>query len=267
MRRVCLLAGISILAASGTARAQVIVEDPAALIDWGTSIADQVKQYALETKQYIGEEFSWVTQAQQYAMQGQQYLTEATQLAAFVHNPNLGTAMGLLNAAGLGNSLPVSPYAVMGVVNGFSYSANGIPAISGILSSLSALSASSYAANHVYSPTDGSWNSQQVIANGNSIAGTQGIALASYGDLRAHAAAFQAMRDRLSDATTPKDVQDAQAEIALEQTWTENQQAQITATATAYQTQEDSRKQQMSEQTSKSLDGQIQQAQAAGIIP
>ncbi len=112
--------------------------------------------------------------------------------------------------------MPVNPIAVMSLVNGFNgFSAGGLPSlIGGIASSLNALSGSSYAANHIYSPTDNSWNSQQLIANANSISGTQGTALASYQQLQAHAATLQALRDRLMTAVDPKDVEDAQAEFS-----------------------------------------------------
>ena len=39
-------------------------------------------------------------------------------LVNWVHYPSLGMAMALLNIAGLGNSLPVNPYAVLGLVKG-----------------------------------------------------------------------------------------------------------------------------------------------------
>jgi hypothetical protein len=266
MKRI-VFSGVSLLALCGGAHAQVSV------IDF-SSIAQQVKDYGVElqqelteTKELIGDELSWATQAQQYAMQGQQYLTEVTQLEAFVQNPSLGTAMGLLNQAGLGSTMPVSPYALMGLMNGVQYGAGGLPQIQGILGSLSTLSGTAYSANHVYTPTDGSWTSQQIIANANSIAGTQGTALTSYQDLQTHAAAFQALRDHLNDATTPKQVQDAQAEIALEDTWTVNEQAKLTATQLAYQAQQASRVQQANEQLQQAIDADLAQAQTAGIIP
>ena len=81
--------------------------------------------------------------------------------------------MGLLNIAGLGNSLPVNAYAVLNLVNGRSYGQGGLPEISGVLSSLSSLTAAAYSANHVYTPTDGSWASQELVTNANSIAGEQ----------------------------------------------------------------------------------------------
>jgi hypothetical protein len=243
MRRI-FLTGVGLVALSGPARAAGvpvvdIVANTNNMINWGTSIANQVKEYALQMKQFVGEEMSWATQAQQYYMQGQQYLVEAEQLASFVHSPNLGAAMGLLNQAGLGNSLPVSPYSVMGLVNGTSYGGGGLPQIQGVLGSLSGFASSSYTANHVYTPNDGTWVATQTIARANSIAGMQGAAQASVADYQAHQAAFQAVQDRLATAKTPKDVQDAQAQIALQQTWYANEAGQMQAVTAAYQAQRD----------------------------
>ena len=161
-------------------------------------------------------------------------------LINFVHYPNLGMAMGLLSSAGLSNSLPVSPYAILGLVDGFDYGQGGLPEMSGILNSLSGVVSSSYAASHVYTPTDGSWASQEIIARANGIAGEQGAAQATYTDLRTHQAALQALRDHLATATSPKDVQDTQAQIELETTWTTNEAAQLAAVEATYQAQSDS---------------------------
>lgn len=108
------------------AGATIPVIDTAALAQWATSLFDdarayalQLQQYLTEVKTYIGDQLSWVTQASQYATQLQQYANELQMFISFVHNPSLGAAMGLLSAAGLGNTLPVNPYAVVGLVNGF----------------------------------------------------------------------------------------------------------------------------------------------------
>jgi hypothetical protein len=243
------------------ARAQVATIDAAA-------IAQEVKAYVLETKQYIGEQLSWVTQAQQYATQVQQYATEAEQLAGFIHDPNLGAAMGLLNMAGLSNSLPVSPYAVMNMVNGVnSIGAGGsfnLGQITGILGTLNGLAGTSYANNHVYTPTDGSWASQQLIANGNAIAATQGSAAAAYQDLRTHAAALQALREQMNAAQDPKAVADLQAEVALEQTWTANEAAQLSAIQLVASTQEAARVQRDSEKADQDWEQFYANAKAAG---
>ena len=59
-------------------------------------------------------------QAKALALQGQQYVTEAQQLTqlvntfnAFVENPSLGVAMGLMTQTGLGNDLPINPASLM----------------------------------------------------------------------------------------------------------------------------------------------------------
>lgn len=252
MKRI-LIASTCLFAFVSHANAVVPVIDSANLVQWGTSIKNEIAAYTLQAKQYIGEQFSWATQAQQYAMQGQQYVTEATQLASFVHAPNMGAAMGMLNMAGLGNALPVNPYAAMGLVSGLHYGGGGLPQIQGVFGSLSAFSQSAYTQNHVYTPTDGTWDSQQTITRANSIAGAQGAAQASVNDYQAHQAAFQALRTRLTTATTPKDVQDIQAQIALEQAWFANEQGQMQSISLAYQAQRDSDVQQDNERLKQSF--------------
>jgi conjugal transfer/entry exclusion protein len=245
---------------SAPARADLPVIDFAALGEWVQSIAADAKAYALQlqqyltqVKQYVGEELSWVTQASQYATQLQQYANELQMYLNFVHNPNLGTAMALLSSAGLGSSLPINPYAVLGLVNGLEYGQGGLPEISGILGSLSGLVSRSYATAHVYTPTDGSWASQELIARANGIAGEQGAAQATYTDLRTHQAALQALRDHLATASSPKDVQDTQAQIELETTWTTNEAAQLAAIDATYQAQSDSVVQRENEKLSEDI--------------
>ena len=246
-RRTLLGAAASIALATGystVARADLPVIDTAALGQWAQQLQNDVKAYALDLQRYAGEVKSWATQnlqwlqqVQQYTTQLQQYANELTLLQNWVRSPNLGGAMGLLNIAGLGNSLPVNASAALNLVNGRSYGAGGLPEISGVLSSLSSLTTGAYSANHVYTPTDASWSSQQLITNANSIAGEQGVAQAAYTDLQTHAAALQALRDHLTASSSPKDVQDAQAQIELEQVWTTNEAAQLTAINAAYSAQ------------------------------
>jgi hypothetical protein len=263
-RRVLLgmAAGIALMAGyAPPARADLPVIDTAALGQWAQQLQNDVKAYALDLQRYAGEVKSWATQnlqwlkqVQQYTTQLQQYANELEMFQNWVHNPSLGSALGLLNIAGLGNSLPVNASAVLNLVNGRSYGQGGLPEISGVLSSLPSLTAGAYSANHVYTPTDASWASQELVSNANSIAGEQGVAQAAYTDLQGHAAALQALRDHLTASSSPKDVQDAQAQIELEQVWTTNEAAQLTAINAAYAAQRDSREEQANEQLAKDLD-------------
>lgn len=246
---------------SSPANADLPVVDTAALGRWAQQLGNEVKAYGLQLQQYAGELKSWATQnlqwlqqIQQYATQLQQYTNELEMLQNWVHNPSLGGALGLLNIAGLGNSLPVNAGAVLNLVNGRSYGEGGLPEISGILSSLSSLTTGAYSANHVYTPTDASWASQELISNANSIAGEQGAAQAAYTDLQAHAAALQALRDHLATASSPKDVQDTQAQIELETTWSTNEAAQLTAINAAYSAQRDAMVQRDNEKLAQDLE-------------
>ena len=235
--------------------------DTAALGQWAQQLQNDVKAYALDLQRYAGEVKSWATQnlqwlqqVQQYTTQLQQYANEVEMFQNWVHNPNLGGAMGLLNIAGLGNSLPVNASAALNLINGRSYGQGGLPEISGVLSSLSGLTAGAYTANHVYTPTDANWASQELISNANSIAGEQGVAQATVGDLQAHAAALQALRDHLTNSNSPKDVQDTQAQIQLEQVWTANEAAQTAAINGAYAAQRDAMVQRDNEKLSMDIE-------------
>lgn len=243
MFKYVILTGIGLAALPGTANAQIPVTDAA-------SILQQVKGYTLEVKGYA-------TQAQQYATQALQYQQEVQQYLALVHEPALQAALGLMNQVGLSNSLPVNPAALASLVSG---SANP----SSILGALGGLANTSYGANHIYSPTDGSWNSQQLIATGNSVANTQGAAQATYQNLRDHMPVIQALRDRLLTATTPKDVADAQAQLEAETLWTHNLNSQLASIEVNYRTQQDARRQRDEESLDQGIDDFIAQANAAG---
>ncbi len=205
MRKI-LLIGVCTAVLCGSARAQgIAVHDEATLLEEIQQLIQEAKSYALPAKQYLTQQLQWAKQVAQYATQLQQYALETEQFLAFVHNPTLGAAMGLLNQAGLGTTMPVSPNAMMSLVNGFNgFGAGGIPNLAGIAAALNSLSGASYAANHVYTPTDGSWSSQQLIANGNGINATQGTALASYQQLQAHEQALQALAGPSDDGGRPK---------------------------------------------------------------
>lgn len=217
-----------------------------AVID-AQSLLQEIQQVAQSAKAYL-------LQAQQYSQQIQTYM-------AFVHDPSLGAAMGLMNRAGLSNDLPVNPMAVQSLTSGV----NGLSGIMGKLGTLSALLNTNYSANHVYTPTVNTFGTQAMIANGYSIAGTQGAAQSAYQDLRNHVPIIQALRDRLATATNPKDVADVQAQLQVETVWTDNLQSELAAINVNYQAARDSREQQQEEQLSKEFEGFVNEANAAGM--
>lgn len=236
---------LAVAACPSVAHAQVTVFDP-------TMNLQQIKDYAQQLKSYVLE-------AQKYATQLQQYSQEVQMYVSFVHDPSLGAAMGLMGRAGYGDSLPINPYAVQSLATGYG-SMGSIQGILGKASTLSSMMGTSYSANHIYTPTDGSWNSQQLISNGQSIAGMQGAALATYNDIDAHRTILQALRDRLNTATTPKDVQDAQAAIEGEQAYMSRLQTQLSAVQVTYRAQQDARVQRDDEVLSRDIDSFLEKA-------
>ena len=131
MKRV-LLASVCIIAVAGKAQAQVAVIDPTGLVAQAKQLVETVKQETQGLRSYL-------TQLQQYATELQTYATDAEMAANFIHDPSLGAATGLMNLAGVGNSLPVNPMAVMGLVNGFSGSIGSLSGSLGKLQQLSGL--------------------------------------------------------------------------------------------------------------------------------
>ena len=234
----CLAIG-SILITGPRAEAQIPVTDVA-------SLAQQIKGYLQDLKNYA-------TQLQQLQQEVQQVQWLISTYQSFVHDPSLGGAMALLNQVGIDNPLPVNPYAIQTLLN-------GQEGISGTLGALSTLSNSSFSTNHVYSPSDGSWASQQLNANGNGIAGAQGMALQIFQQVSTHYPVIQALRQRLLAATTPKDVADAQAQIGAEQAWEQNASVQLQSVALLNTAQAQSSQQRQNEKLDQDIDAVLQAA-------
>jgi hypothetical protein len=225
-----------------------------------TAFAQLIKSYAQELKAYLLQYQQYVTQTQQYLTQIQQYYTEVQLFINWVHNPSLGGALGLMQMAGLGTYLPIQPMQMLGLINGLSSAASGnlsLGGISALFGQLNAFAGQSFTTNHIYSPMDGGWQSQQMNATAASIAGMQGGAMNSYDGLQLHMAAQEALRDHSIGLTSPKDVADTQLQVLLEQIWTENNNGQVLASIAAYDAQRDSREQREMEGTTQSMDNFI----------
>jgi hypothetical protein len=262
--KVRLLAGVCavslLIAAERPAKADLPVIDIA-------NLAQAIKSWTTDINIWINSNFAleiqglqWLKQQAQYLLQLQQYANEIQMFINWVHDPTLGGAMALLSFAGLGSGLPVNPLALLGVINGIDGIAHDksgrfiFGQVAGVLSSMSAFVNIAYLKNHVYTLVDGSWDSQQVNAAGASIAGIQGLAMQANQDLQTHLAAQPALRDHLLGASSPKDVQDATAEVDLETTWELNEIGQLNAAQVTYMGQQDSRQQRDIEAVSMSID-------------
>lgn len=209
-----------------------------------------LKDYAQQAAQYA-------RQGEQLAQEAQMVATEAEMLRSFVQNPSLDAAMGLMNQAGLQNPLPVNPYAVQGLISGQG-------GISGAFGSLSSLSAGSFGANHYYDSANGSWLGREAVARADGNAGAQGIGMDLMQRIADHIPIMQALRDKLTTASTPKEVQDAQAALGTEQLWATNTNGQLQAASLMYAAQRDANEARQNERLNQSIDAALNQARAHG---
>jgi type IV secretion system protein VirB5 len=246
MRRALIIGTILAGAWMPAAQAQVPTVDVAA-------IKQLFQQYSTQLKQLA-------TEAQQLETAGQQLGWAINTFNSLVDHPNLATAMGLLNQLGISDPLPVNPYAVQSLING----QGGIP---GGLGALSTLANAAATTNHVYTPTDNTWASQQLTANANGIAGGQGIAQQVYQQIAARFPVLQALQRDALTATTPAEREHVANQIAAEQAWAQNAQGQLQSAGILMAAERDNREQRIDEHLTQSADNQISQAKAEGIIP
>lgn len=219
------------------AHAQIAVDSLTADFNAVKDLAGQAKSYAL--------------QAQQYVTQGQQLLQLVQQYNAFVQNPSLGAAAGILQTTGLGNDLPINPASLSGLTSGYSMS---LANLAGKLAMLSSLSNASFEQRHVFTCTDQSFACQQEQQRAYALAGTSGIAQSAYTDLRNHMAAIQALRDQAATVRDPAGREQVALALQSEIAWNNNLAAQIQAAQMQAKTDEASLMQQDNEKTSQAIE-------------
>lgn len=175
-------AAVTAILAGSPAFAQLAVVDP-------VEIAATLKTYYQQVQSYL-------TQVQQLAQEIQTAANTANMLNSFVQNPNLGSALGVLNAAGVASPLPVSPYAVQGLLSGQG-------GVTGALGNLSALTSGMAGSNQLYPPNTGTYAGQSMATNAGSIAGAQATAMTVYQQMAQHFGVLTALRQQAAQATTP----------------------------------------------------------------
>jgi type IV secretion system protein VirB5 len=123
-----------------------------------------------------------------------------------------------------------------------------------------------YSQSHIFSPTDGSPSSSQLIANANSIANLQGVATTNLQAIQQRMALLPALEAALTGATSITEVGAINGRIALEANYVQGQQAQAQNLAILASQQEESRRQQDQEAHAQAASTLATQYQAgAGI--
>ncbi len=256
-RKRYLLGGVAAIALLGAvarpANAFIPVIDIPALERWAQELNDQVRAYALQVRAFVEEQTQGIRQAAQYATQLQQYAQEIQLFLSLSHAP-LAALTQLMNQTGVGNSLPLNPQSALSLVQGWRYGSGGFAQLGGLLNQLTGYSGFAYTQNHLFTPTDGSFQSQQLMDRANSLAGSQGAMLAAYADERTHAATLAGLRQQAEGAQSTKDTLDVANQMQSEIAWNVNQLGQQQALATMAQLQRDNLEQRDNERLSCELE-------------
>lgn len=231
-------------------------------LDMGTYAADRPAQaqspiHVLDdsalvqsVKGYLQELKGYATQLQQLQQEVQTTVQTGQMLYSMATDPSLATVMQAANMLGLDPSLPISPYAVQGIIAGRGN-------IAGLPSQLSGLINTTSASNNVYTCTDTSWACQQQNANAKGLSGTQGLAMQLFNSAAAHAPILNEIRSQLSNGDTQATRDHAAAELQAEQAWVAQQQLQATTIMVMAQSQRDLREEQANEKLNKDLTATI----------
>jgi hypothetical protein len=179
------------------------------ILSWAKALLNEARQIALATQQLE-----------------QLYLT----YQAVTGVRSIGGALSAMSMLGIQNPLPIDPYALQNIISGA-----GGP--TGMVASLAALYTGNRAVNTVYTPGATDWSAQQMIASGNSLAGTQTLVQRLFQASGDRLQQLVGLRTRLASATDPKDIWDLQAQIAAAQSDMQAQHAQATHISTLAQMQ------------------------------
>ena len=141
---------------------------------------------------------------------------------------------------------------------------NSVAGLTGKLTSLGSLINGSYTADRLYTCQDGSFACASQQQSAASAAAYKGAVGQIYQDMAAHQPVLQLIRERLATATTTKDVADAQAQIAVENAWVNNQQGQLQSIIALAQAQRGVREDQQNERITQDINAVIAAAPKRG---
>lgn len=155
---------------------------------------------------------------------------------------------------GLGSASIQNPLPAVNLINGL---IGGQTAVTGA-------GVQFYNQNHIYTPTDGSAASTQLIANANSIANVQGLAATNLQSIQQRLALLAGLETELSSATSITQVDAINGRISLESNYVQAQQAQAQNLAILAQQQQSTQLQQDKEQFVQDMtNGQAEMMAAA----
>lgn len=203
---------------------------------------------------------NYYQQVQSYLQQVQQTVAALNTLNALVQNPNLGSALLLMNQVGV--QTPLTPMQGMQLQNFILSAGNGN--VTGALGSLNALASSASAANHIYTPMTSGFAGTQIATNANVIASAQAIAQSAFNSLGQQLAVLQQLQAQAASATTPAQRENIANALQTTQTAINGQVGQIQAAYMLVQLSQQNLQQQAAEKAQCNLDATLTAVQASG---
>jgi hypothetical protein len=229
-----LLLAVSLLALlPAHGRAQLATFDGANAVAEAKSFLQDLKGYAQQLQSYEQDLRAYV----QYVQTAQQALVIAQ---GVVHDPtNFGQYLALGNLAGvnLQGSLPVNPYALMGLTSGYG-NITSLGGLMGKLSGVTSLVNTNMSVNAVNTCTAVTFACQQQTAQQQATAGQQAAAQTVMNDMANHQTALAALKVRSLASPDAKDAADISNQIQIEVAAIQADTAQLQATQAMAQAQQ-----------------------------
>lgn len=238
-----LLATAALVCFSVRAHAQFIVDAPVLDVLQTTSLVHQVTELA-----------RWAAQAQQMIQQINQLQMTYNALA---HATTYGSVVGALQMAGIRNPLPISPYAVQGLMN-------GTGGTGGMLGNVGTLLGGMKSANTVYTPTALTWVPQEVARNGSGLAGAQALALQQYQSAGQRIDALTELQSQINSADDPSKRESLVARLEAEQAYVQAENTRAAVLGNYMEAEYRVRDQRATEKTQMDAASFISRAQADG---
>ncbi len=237
------------------------------VMDIETEIAT-LNTYLQDVKIWIDDELSGLRQAEQLIHEIQTDLSTAATLYNLTNQPALGAIMSVLGMVGLTNDLPVSPYALMGLMSGYGGlgSVNGFAsAASSKFSILSSLVPGAYSTDQLYTCATLDFGCKHSQNRAAANAGQKAALMQIYSTVTSHMKVIEHLRANLQSADmTSADRDHINAQIAIEQAFIANQQAQAQVVKGLAEAQRASSDMQAEQQFHQEKDGMVAFCRAQG---
>jgi hypothetical protein len=243
------------------ADAQVVVNDP---VHIGIQAVEFVQQAQRHVETIVQENMHHVQRIAQGAEQLARLETQVRQAyrmyEAVTNVDSVMDAVGLVSRFGFKTPLPVSPYALMAILN-------GTGGVQGMLGSMRGLFAVGINSNNRYTnPDPMNWVGRQLSEQINGLTGAQAAAMSIHEQIEQRQDNIAVLQSRLSENLTPAERDTIRGNIEAEQTQIQRLQTSMQTVNTFIVGQREIWKVQQEQQSQKSLDDFVRDGCASAAM-